>query len=139
MRAIPPYRLFLGSVVDAWNLRRIHELGIVAVVDLAGNERPFQGTRDLTLLRFPLVDGDGNPDWLLRLAVKAVHDLLTNDVPTFVYCSAGMSRSPTIVAAGVARFSGKPLADCLEQVCREHPADVSPALLTSVRAALELS
>lgn len=106
MRRIADLPLWIGTARDARDLRGIHEAGIQAVVDLAMDEPPVQPTRELVYLRFPLVDGGGNPEWLLRLAVEAVSGLLTAGVPTLVACSAGASRSPAIAAMAIARWQG---------------------------------
>lgn len=69
MRRIESHSLWLGSVVDAWDLRQVLNAGVQAIVDLAANESPLQLTRDLIYCRFPLVDGVGNDPVLLRLAI----------------------------------------------------------------------
>ncbi len=106
MRRVTDLPLWIGTARDARDLRGIHEAGIEAVVDLAMDEPPVQLTRELLYLRFPLVDGGGNPEWLLRLAVEAVSGLLKAGVPTLVACSAGASRSPAIAAMALARWKG---------------------------------
>src|SRR5688572_12689172 len=94
VRQVPGYPLWLGHAGDARDLRTVLEAGILAVVDLALNEPPAAVTRELVYCRFPLVDGPGNPPWLLRAAVETVAGLVRSDTPTLVYCGAGMSRTP---------------------------------------------
>ncbi len=106
LRRVLDLPLWVGTARDARDLRGIHEAGIEAVIDLAMDEPPVQPTRELVYLRFPLVDGGGNPEWLLRLAVEAVSGLLKAVVPTLVACSAGASRSPAIAALALARWKG---------------------------------
>ncbi len=110
--------------------------GIAAVVDLAGNEPAAQLARELTYCRFPLVDGEGNPPWLLRAAVDAVAGLLQAKVPTLVCCSAGMSRSLLVAGAAVARLQGRSLAEGLAAVACSGPADVSRGLLADLQRAI---
>ncbi len=136
MRQIPGFPLWLGHVGDARDLVAIHAAGIVAVVDLALNEPPASLPRDLVYCRFPLVDGSENPRWLLRAAVEAVAGLLRSDVPTLVYCSACMSRTPAVAAAAIAAARGCPAEEGLALVTRSAPADVSPALWSEILAAL---
>jgi hypothetical protein len=69
-------------------------------------------------LRFPLLDGAGNPPWLLRLAVEAVVSLLRAGVPALVFCSAGMSRTPAIAEGAVARLRGLTFDEGLALVAR---------------------
>jgi len=70
VRPIPGYNLWLGNARDGRDLRAILDAGIQAVVDLAFEEPPAVLVRELTYCRFPLLDGAGNPPWLLRAAVS---------------------------------------------------------------------
>jgi protein-tyrosine phosphatase len=133
MRRIPGYPLFLGNVGDIRNASLIIA-NVGAVIDLAGNEAPATLARDLVYCRFPIVDGAGNPPWLLRGAAEAVAALIRAGVPTLVYCGAGMSRTPAIAAAGLALATGLTPGEALTQVCGDGPADVSPALWADVRS-----
>ena len=94
MRQVGEYPLWIGTARDARDIRAVLDADIEAVVDLAMEEPPVALTRELVYLRFPLLDGEGNPVWLLRSAVVAVSQLIAARVPTLVACSAGMSRSP---------------------------------------------
>ena len=136
MRKIEPYSLWVGSIVDGWNLRELHNTGVRAIVDLASNEAPIKLTRDLTYCRFPIVDGLGNDRTTLRVAIDTLTALVQADVPTLVFCSAGMSRSPLIAAAVVSRMSGQPLVDCVSQITTGHAHDVGAALICDVQEAL---
>jgi protein-tyrosine phosphatase len=137
MRRLEPYSLWLGSVVDAWDLPGLHSLGIQAIIDLASNEAPIKLTRDLIYCRIPIVDGIGNDLTRLRLAVASLESLMRAELPTLVFCSAGMSRSPAIAAAAVARISGKPLVDCLAQITVGHPHDVAAGMICDVQSVLD--
>ncbi len=132
MRQIHPHALWLGHVGDVRDWRAVSDVGIQAIVDLAGNEAPAVPPRDLIYHRFPLVDGAGNPDWLLRIACRTVADLLRADIPVLVYCSAGMSRSPAIAAAAIANATKQPLDRALATVRQAGGVDVSPGLWTSL-------
>src|SRR5207244_524756 len=90
MRQLSGLPLWLGHVGDARDLRAVLSAGILAVVDLALNEPPVRITRELVYCRFPLLDGMGNPPWLVRAAVDTVARLLRAGTPTLVYCSGGM-------------------------------------------------
>jgi protein-tyrosine phosphatase len=106
MRIVLPNRLWIGNAREARDLKSIHDAGIEAVVDLAANEAPAVLSRDIIYCRIPLVDGDGNPAELLRLAVSTLAQLVKEGLPTLVACSHGMSRSPTVVAFALARLQG---------------------------------
>jgi hypothetical protein len=132
MRRIGTTPLWIGHVGDVRDLRAIHRAGILAMVDLAVNEAPATVNREMVYCRFPLVDGAGNGDAILRTAIDTVANLLRADVPTLVYCSAGMSRSVAVGAAGLARATGRSPKETLSEVTHGGPADVSSALWDAV-------
>jgi len=126
-------QLYLGNALDARDVRRLYELEISVVVDLAMDEPPAQLGREIVYCRFPLVDGAGNPDWLLRAAIETTSRFVQSEVKTLVACSGGMSRSPAIVAAVLALQMGKSPEDCLLELVAGHPHDVSPLLWQGVK------
>jgi protein-tyrosine phosphatase len=133
VRKVDGYPLWIGHVGDPGH---IVSNGILVVVNVAANEPPASLPRDLTYCRFPLIDGHGNPTWLLRVAVETVACLLGSGTPTLVHCGAGMSRSPCIAAAAIASVQGCDSDEALELVLQSGPADVSPALWTDIRAVI---
>src|SRR5262245_39233227 len=136
MRSISGYSLCLGHAGDARDLRAVLAADIAALVDLAVNEPPAKVTRELVYCRFPLVDGMGNPPWLLQLAVQTVADFLRTRVKTLVYCANGMSRSPCIAGAAVSAIRGCDPNEGLAAVTQGGPRDVSPVLWEEVQAAI---
>lgn len=136
MRRISDYSLWLGHVGDARDLSGLHAAGIAAIVDLALNEPPPLLTRELVYCRFPMIDGGGNAPWLLRAAAETVAGLLRNEVPSLVFCGAGMSRSPSIAGAAVALVRGCSAAEGLALVLQSGAADVSPELWSDVQTAI---
>ncbi len=137
MRSVDGFRLWFGHVGDVRDLRALLSTGIQAAVDLALNEPPAVLPRELIYCRFPLIDGVGNPQWLLRAAVDCVAAVLQSDIPTLVYCSAGMSRSPCIAAAAIARIRGCPADEALIWVAKSGTVDVMPGLWAEVKAAID--
>lgn len=125
MRRASALPLWIGTARDARDLRTVLDAGIEAIVDLAMEEPPICPTRELVYLRFPLLDGDGNPPWLLRVAVEAVAELVGSRVPTLVACGAGMSRSPAVVAVVLARLN---VTQAEDELVALRPIDVSPGL-----------
>jgi hypothetical protein len=136
MRRIAEFSLWIGHVGDMRNLREVLSTGILAVVDLAMDEPPATVTRDLAYCRFPLVDGIGNPPWLLHAAIDCIAGLLRSGTPTLVFCGAGMSRSPCIAAAAIARVRGCSAEEALIEVATSGVVDVAPGLWSEVRAIL---
>jgi len=137
MRRIAGYSLWLGHLGDASDWERLHATGIFAVVDLALNVSPVALPRELTYCRFPLIDGPGNPPWLLRAAIDTVACLVRGDVPALVFCGAGMSRSPCIAGAAIAQVRRCSAAEGLALVLKSGRSDVSPGLWCDVQAVFE--
>ena len=135
MNRVPGYPLWTGNVADARDLPALLSAGDEAVVDLALNELSPRLTRELVYCRFPLVDGAGNPPWLLRAAVEAVAGLVRSQVPTLVFCSAGMSRSPAVAAVALSAARGLVPTECLTLVTKGGPRDVSASLWNDLLAA----
>jgi protein-tyrosine phosphatase len=139
MRKINGYHLYLGNLSDARNAASLNAADIGAVVDLAVNEAPAALPRELVHCRYPIVDGAGNPIWLLRAAAETVSALIRSGVPALIYCGAGMSRTPAIAAAGLILATGRTPDEALALACGDSPADVSPALWAEVQAAIAIA
>jgi hypothetical protein len=135
MRPIIPELLWIGNALDLRDVRGVLSLGIRAVIDLAANEPPVQYPRDIAYCRFPLSDGTENDPAILRLAVHSTAEFVKARMPTLVACSAGMSRSPAIVAAALALVEGKPPDDVLRRIASSGPHDVAPGLWFDVKRA----
>ncbi|QJW98215.1 protein-tyrosine phosphatase family protein [Frigoriglobus tundricola] len=134
MRHIDRRALWIGTARDARDMRAVLDAGIEAVVDLAKMCEPVQPTRELVYLRYPLVDGAGNPPWLIGTAAHAVADLLRRGVPTLVACDGGMSRSVVIAAIAVWHDAPDVSPDeHLRRIAANGPADVQPTLWAEVK------
>jgi len=128
MRRIDGFPLWIGTARDARDIKLVLDNGIEVIIDLALEERPVSPTRELIYLRFPLLDGTGNPEWLLRIALDSLEELMRSSVQTLVACGAGMSRSPALVAAMIAQFMDIEPMEALVSWSSEGPYDVSPGL-----------
>ena len=133
MRQVIPNLLWIGNAVEARDVRAVSTLGIRAVIDLAANEPPIHYSRDTIYCRLPLTDGTGNDPAILRLAVSSTAEFIKANIPTLVTCSAGMSRSPAIVAAAIALVEKQNLDDALLQIALAGPHDVAPALWHEIK------
>jgi protein-tyrosine phosphatase len=128
MRRISPYNLWIGNVGDVSNLRLLYDEGIVAIVDLASNEPIPRLNRDFVYTRFPIMDGEGTPTWMLRMAIETIVKLIEANKNTFVYCSAGISRSPAIVAGSLALVNNYTPEKCIEMIAQYGHCDITPGL-----------
>ena len=137
MRSAIPQRLWIGTATDARDISAVLARGIIAIVDLAMEEPAIHTPRDIVYCRVPLVDGAGNRPEIIRAAVDLAASLIESRVPTLVACGAGMSRSPIIVAAAVARVEGKTLEQSLEEITAGVVHDVSTSLWAEIKAVCE--
>jgi hypothetical protein len=138
MRKVDGFPLWIGTARDARDIKGVLDAGIEAVVDLAIMSEPVAPTRELVYLRFPLLDGEGNPLWLIALAAHSVANLLWYGVPTLVACDGGMSRSLAVSALAVCSVSPPvSLDEVLRQLASTGPADVHPALWADVKRSVE--
>ncbi len=133
MREILPNRLWIGNASDA-TVEGILSAGIEAVVDLAFElPVPDELPRGSVYCRFPVVDGAQESRTVLWLAVQTLAVLLKDRVPTLVFCGAGMSRSPAVVAAALSVAEGGSPNDRLREVVTGHPHDVSTQLWAALQ------
>ena len=139
MREILPGRLWIGNAGDGRDPDRLLQAGIVAVINVAAEEPSPTLPRAMIYCHFPIVDGAPDDQTILRVAIQTVVSLLKNQVPALVYCRAGMSRSPTILAAVLAIVHGRSPENKLREVVAGHPHDVSPQLWEAVREAYRSS
>ena len=137
MHSAIPHRLWLGTAADARDIQNVLDHRIVALVDLAMEEAPILCPRDIIYCRIPLVDGAGNRPETIRAAVDLVASLIGSEVPTLVACGAGMSRSPIIVAAALARIEGTTMEEALEGITAGVAHDVSTSLWAEVKGIVE--
>ncbi len=135
MQQVNSQRLWIGNVGALRDVAAIHDAGIEAVVFLATDVVAAPG-REIVFCRLPLVDGEGNAFWRLRLTIDAAAELIAADVPLLVCCSNGMSRSPAVVAAALAKVDGRSADEHLKRITLSRTADVSPVLWRDIRAAV---
>jgi hypothetical protein len=137
MRQVLAGQLWLGNAQDARDMRRVCDLGVRAIVDLAMEELPAKSMRELIYCRFPLIDGAGNSPAVIASAINTTIELIHRGLPTLVSCGAGMSRAPSIVAAAIALWRAEPPEQWLVKLAEDAPHDVSPLLWGEVRRVAE--
>ncbi len=134
MHQIFPHPVWIGSTGDLRDWKRLYELEIRAVFQVAYEETLPTLPHDLVVCRFPLVDGDENPPERLELAVATLTRLLDQGFACLVCCQAGLSRSPAVVALALARHTRQPFEVGLELVARQIACGIHPGLLRQCRA-----
>ncbi|MBU6414016.1 MAG: dual specificity protein phosphatase family protein [Planctomycetes bacterium] len=134
MRRVEPHPVWIGHAGELRTPRLHAEHGIVALVDLAVDEAPFVPPREMVIHRIPLLDGAGNEAWILEHALRTVSGLVRSGTPTLVACSAGMSRSPSVVAASIALATGQEPQEVLARIAADESTDVSGLLWEKICA-----
>jgi protein-tyrosine phosphatase len=134
MREILRGRLWLGNAADAHDVAAVVQAGISAIIDLAAEQPMPTMPRSLVYCRFPILDGQQDSRSVLCAAIEAIVSLLRKEIPTLVCCSAGMSRSPAVVAGALSVVHGGTPDDRLRQIVLGHPHDVSPQLWQDIRS-----
>ncbi len=133
MREILPNQLWIGNAGDGRDAERLLQAGVAAVVNLAAEEPSPVLPRSMVYCRFPLTDGPQDDQTVLDVAIQVVVSLLKRQIPTLVYCGAGMSRSPAVVAAALSIVQGGSPEGRLKEIVAGHPHDVSPHLWEAVQ------
>ncbi len=137
MREVIPGRLWTGNSGDVRDPASVLDADVAALVNLAAEELPPTLPRDILYCHFPLIDGPDNLPAILKIAVDTVAALLREEIPTLVYCGAGMSRSVAMAAAAVARWQGESLEETLKRLTDNVPHDVSPAFWRDLKSVIE--
>lgn len=133
MREVIPRIFWIGNAHDARDVKGVLDRGIGVVIDLAIEEPSIHFPRDIVYCRFPLLDGEGNSPALLQSAIDTTANFVIAQQPTLVACSGGMSRSPIIVSAVLAKIESLELHAALERVTATGPCDFSPSLWNDVQ------
>jgi protein-tyrosine phosphatase len=136
MNQILPHPLWLGHAGESRDFKKIFDLGVKVLVQLAAEEPSLQTPRELVFCRFPLLDGPGNRAEMLFLAVSTVATLIKMRVPTLVTCGAGISRCPAVAAAALSMVYHEPPENYLEKVLEHHHGDVSPGFWKEITSLL---
>ena len=111
----------IGGMSDAIDHSRLQEAGIEAVLQLYGAERerigfPFPAE----VLQLPVMDRGSLPPPLLRQGVEFIRRQRTQERKILVTCGAGISRSPTFVAAYL-HEEGADLLEAYLRIIRVRP------------------
>jgi protein-tyrosine phosphatase len=126
-------RIYLGSSDDAEALAAANPHHIKAVLTLS--EEPVHCHSSLIrYLHFPVCDAKPIPIAWLNSILTAIEDNF-HEGPVLVHCSAGLSRSPTVVAAFLDRVGFLSFPDAMRFMESIRPAIApSPILVRSIAA-----
>lgn len=121
VRRIGDRDLFIGNELAADPSRHDHRFE--AVLSVSTDSHPG------TTHHHPLDDGPENRWEDFAAAIETARDLYRESPPVLVNCTAGVSRSTTVIATTLAAEEGRPFRDALAAVQRVRPvATPHPAL-----------
>lgn len=121
IRRIGDRELFLGNEHAADPTR--HERMFEFVVSVSSEAQP------LTTHHRPLTDGPGNEWGAFENAVDTARQCYRRNGATLIHCTAGISRSSTLVATTLAAEEGLSFREALERVHDARPLAIpNPAL-----------
>jgi protein-tyrosine phosphatase len=130
-------RLYLGIASDADRLAVANPVGISAVVNIS-TEKSEHKRPGLIYLHYPVRDGASVEPAVFEEVVTAIARQVQRG-KVLVHCSAGMSRSPVMVAAYL-RYAGHECFECaLQTIAELRPLiDPNPVLVLSAKRYLRL-
>ena len=123
----------IGDMRDAIDHSGLREAGIEAILQLYGAERERVGFPiPVEVLQLQVADRVPPPPALLRRGVEFIRRQRAGERSLLVACGAGISRSPTFVAAYL-HEEGADLREAYRQIIRVRPQTrPHPALLRSL-------
>jgi hypothetical protein len=135
--------IYISHFVPSFQREFLKSFGIKAIICLSGHHNKSDpetlGVRAIFSVDMP--DGEGTTSAMIRSYTAALHSFLKAHGRTLVLCQAGQSRSPSLVAAYLARYRNMELESALELVrkAREPEREVKywRATLTAIGKALE--
>lgn len=114
--------LAIGNIEDAFALERAGFPEVRSILNLNGF--PNLQHTPLSWHCVPLIDGAGNTDELIQLAVYLLARLHATHAPVLVQCAEGVSRSVFITSIYLAWRQGNEFAVSYEQVKRYRTAAI---------------
>lgn len=126
--------LWFGNAIEIREPAGLFEVGVQAVIDVAFEEKPSLLPRQLIYCRFPIVDGGGNDEEVLRVAVRTTVDLISSGTKTIVACSAGMSRGPMIATFALAAFNSESPKRIIQAIAEKRALEVNGKLWNQLNA-----
>ena len=109
--------IWLVNERDGRNIRLIKKNGITAVLNVAFDV-PGQvfDPREIDFVKIGLGDYNKNKEYLKRLAVDTLKNMLYNGEKVLVHCAVGASRSVWVICQAISELERKHINDVLEEV-----------------------
>jgi len=114
--------LFIGNQRDAANKERLKELGVTHVVNVTAHLPLHFEDNGINYLRLPASDsGSQNLKQYFSHAISFIESAEASNGKVLVHCQAGVSRSPSIVAAYLIARSHKSLSEAFTFIKDRRP------------------
>jgi len=118
---ILPY-LLIGNQRDAANRERLTELGVTHILNVTAHLPLHFETSGITYMRLPASDsGSQNLKQYFSEAINFIECARASNGKVLVHCQAGVSRSPSIVAAYLISTSHKTLSEAFSFIKDRRP------------------
>ena len=127
LRWILPHRLAVGPIPDKTIETQLLQSGIKAILTLCDETEgtlPTNISDRFQWQRFVLPDSHYKEKMKsseLHKALKGLHATLSQNLPTYVHCLAGMERSPTVCVGYLCLYEKMPLWEALNWVKQCNP------------------
>jgi hypothetical protein len=98
--------LWIGEWQSAANLDWLQANNVSAILNVAADLDDPRIGHGVYSVKVGLVDGPGNPKWMVDLAVKTLILMLEKEPVTYAHCISGQSRSVHVVCRALAEIEG---------------------------------
>ena len=102
--------------------RELLATGITAILNVGYEiDDPPMPPPMIRYIKIGLTDSSGNNDYMKRLAVDAMEEMLHQGEKVLVHCAAGLSRSVYVAVMAVARMENKDWREVFDELQQVHP------------------
>jgi atypical dual specificity phosphatase len=114
--------VYVGDIDDAGNAEWLRDGSPTAVLKLTHGDPETPYPDAVTVREVSMIDGPQNDYEDFETAAETLLELLADDHVVFVHCTAGVSRSGSVVAAALAPRRETSVEDAVEFVQERRPA-----------------
>ncbi|WP_372368315.1 dual specificity protein phosphatase family protein [Candidatus Uabimicrobium sp. HlEnr_7] len=120
-------KIAIGNHIDAQNKKLLQEHNMKSILGLDGKKRKkINDIEDSEVFNF--IDGYGNSIQLFTRAVDTLADFIENNSPVLVYCHAGRSRSPSIVAGYFIKYQNMDVDKAVNLISKKRQINIATGL-----------
>lgn len=114
--------VYIGGYRDVLDARELKAMGITAILNVAYEiDDPAMYPAEIRYLKVGLTDSNENHNYMKRLAVDLMEEMMNQGETVLVHCAAGLSRSVFVGVMAVARKEDKEWTEIFKELKNEHP------------------